>query len=78
MLLLVVLLAAAPGAATTDCTCGSIRWVGTWGRGVLSITGGPLGYAPRWGRPVRGHDCDGAHAPWGLAALRFDGLLVDD
>ena len=74
----VVLFGAAPGAAKTGSTCGSTRWTGGWVRGVLSITDELAGNAPRRGRLVSGKDCDGAPAPWGLAALRFDGLLVGD
>ena len=74
----VLLFGAAPGAAKTSSTCGSTRWAGGWVRGVLSITDDPARNAPRRGRPVSGHDCDGSPTLWGLAALRFDGLPVGD
>ena len=52
--------------------------VGLGGRGeggaAPSITDVPYGNAPTRGRPVSGQDWNGGPAPYGLAALRFDGL----
>ena len=78
LLHVLVMFGVAPGVAKYGSTCGSTGWAGDWVRGVLSITDDPAGNAPRRGRPVSGEDCDGTPAPWGLATLRLDGLLVGD